>query len=447
MNNAIEANRLYLAETNAKVRPAVVLNMFWLGLLLTFSITPLLSRLEVPAIKLALLLMWVMTSLLIPRGKSLYFPNKMIGWWSFYVLWLFAMCIIGHSNVSINFFIARLPFYAIPFIMVKVLRSYNVRELKLLWRLFLIIFLVNLASNYVIGIRTPELFEQLSALNDDSGVKTNAGGTPFVVLCLFICPIMWIIHQNVNGLLLKVTALVDIILATVFMAFLNTRATALAFWMLMAFLFVLYKWGQGRYFSPQKYFFIIIFGVLLLSIFASAIMDSLMEVFAESERMYERLEQITLVMQGTSIDDSSNGSLGVRIMLSMTSIKTFLSSLPNFLFGVGEDVHGLEIYDLMKYGVGCHSEFFDLPARYGVVGIIIVTNFLIQLFKYIRRFCFQNKTSGMLTVFIVGYILYNFFNVTFDVSMFSLIMLLLPLSLIIIYENKSQLKYEQRKHS
>ena len=450
MKKIIEVNRLYLTGPNCKIRPAVILNMFWLGFLLIVEITPLLSRfaMDLPVIKLALLLMWVITSLLIPRREGLYFPQKLMGWWSFYVFWLFTMCIIDHSNVSVIFFIARLPLYAIPYIMVKVLRSYNVRELKFLWGLFLFIFLVNLASNYVIGIKTPELFEQLSTLKDDSGVKTNAGGTTFVVLCLFICPIMWIIQQNVKSSMLKAIAFFCILLATFYMMFLNTRVTAFVFWLLMAFLFVIYKWGQGRKSSLKKYIIIILSGVLVLAIFASTIMDNLMEAFSESRRMYERLEQITEVMQGTSFADSDNGSLGVRIMLSITSIKTFFSSLPNFLFGIGEDVHGLEMYDLIKYGVGCHSEFFDLPARYGIIGVIVIYNFLVQFFKYVRRFCPSSKTSEMVNIFLSIYVLYNFFNTTFVEAIFYLIMIFLPLSLVLInVDNLKQVEYEQKKYS
>lgn len=442
------AKNLYQDNLNVRVRPVVFLNMFWLGLLLAFAITPLLSRMEIYVVKLGVLLMWAVTTILLPRKKGIYFPKKLIGWWIVYVVWIFAMCIIGHSNVSLNFFIVRLPFYAIPFIMVTVVRSYNIKELHLLWILFLGIFLTNLVHNYYIGLTTPELFDQLNAMTDDSGMKTNAGGTALVALCLFICPIMWIISQNVENTSLKLQTLTCLVLATIYMTILNVRATAFFFWLLMAFMFLLYRWGQGRQFSYRKYVTIILLGVVILVIFATTIMDTLLELFSESKQMYERLEQIMEVMQGTSIDDTNNGSLGVRIMLSITSIKTFLASPSNFFFGVGEDSHGQEIYDLVKYGVGCHSEFFDLAARYGLVGIFIVTNFLIHLFKYIRRFCFTSKTSGMLTILIIGYILYNFFNNTFDVSTFNLLLLFLPLSLILVNTvNYKQMLYEQRKYS
>ena len=442
------AKNLYQDNLNVRVRPVVFLNMFWLGLLLAFAITPLLSRMEIYVVKLGILVMWVGTAILLPRREGIYFPQKLIVWWTVYVVWLFAMCIIGHSDVSLNFFIARLPFYSIPYIMVTVIRSYNVKELHYLWMLFLGIFLINLVHNYYIGFTTPELFEQLNSMMDDSGMKTNAGGTAMVVLCLFICPIMWIIIQNVDRKSLKMIALTCLVLATIYMALINVRATAFFFWLLMAFMFLLYRWGQGRQFSYRKYVTIILLGVVILVIFATTIMDTLLELFSESKQMYERLEQIMEVMQGTSIDDTNNGSFGVRIMLSITSIKTFLASPSNFFFGVGEDSHGQEIYDLVKYGVGCHSEFFDLAARYGLVGIFIVTNFLIQLFKYIRRFCFTSKTSGMLTVLIIGYVLYNFFNNTFDVSTFNLLLLFLPLSLILVNTvNYKQMLYEQRKYS
>lgn len=420
------------------IRSAVIPNMVITAILFAFYISPLLSRNVHIFIKLAVLLLWIVTAIQLPIRKTMCYPSDMLKWWSAYVIWMLAMCFIGHSSTPIVYFIGKAPLYCVPWMMVSILRSYNLKEMKLLWTIFVMIFALNLLDNYYIGLTNPELFlvNKIRLEGDTEGLATNAGNSDFVYLCMFLVPVFWIVWQSSEEQKTRLLSILLIFFSSIYFVFINDRTTATVTLLLMIILFLLVKRaGVGRG-HIVKIVVGLAFVVLLFSLFSRQIFSFALNFFEDSARMSNRLEDLFEVSQGADLNDMDDGSLGARYLLWMTSIDTFLSSVPNFLIGIGDDVHEGDIFSLVRYGVGCHSEFFDLAARYGIVGIILVFNFIKNAVKYFGRLAYSGNQRANMIVFFVIWCLSSFVNNSIALPYFYAILIFFPISLMLVNNHK-----------
>ena len=437
MNNSNTVIKEWDLVPSGIIRSAVIPNMAITAILFAFYISPFLSRNVHIFIKLAFLGLWIVTAIPLPVRKTMYYPSNMIKWWSAYVIWMIAMCVIGHSSTPLPQFIRHFPLYCTPFMMTTIIRSYNLKEMKWLWVAFIFLFAVNLAHNYWIGFTQPELFNMVKAKDGDTtGFISNAGGSEFVYLCMFLVPIFWIVWQSSEEKRTKRLLILLIIFASGYFIFINDRTTATVTLFLMIIMFLLVKGagvGKGHIVKIVAGLVIVL---LLLSIFSRQIFTFALDLFEDSARMSNRLEDLFEVSQGADLNDMDDGSLGARYLLWMTSINTFLSSIPNFLIGIGDDVHEGDILSLVRYGVGCHSEFFDLAAKYGIVGIILVFNFIKNAVKYFGRLAKAGNQRANMMVFFIIWCLSSFVNTSIDLPFFYAILVFFPISLMLVNNHK-----------
>lgn len=437
MNYSNTVNKEWDLVPLGKLRSAVIPNMVITAILFAFYISPFLSRNVHIFIKLAVLVLWIVTAIQLPVRKTMYYPSAMLKWWSVYVIWMLAMCVIGHSSKPLPQFIRHFPLYCTPFMMAAIIRSYNLKEMKWLWGAFICLFAINLAHNYWIGLTQPELFDLVKAKDGDTtGFISNAGGSDFVYLCMFLVPVFWIVWQSSDEKRTRQLSVLLIIFSSGYFIFINDRTTATVTLLLMIILFLLVKRaGSGRG-HIVKIVAGLAFVVLLFSLFSRQIFSFALNFFEDSPRMSNRLEDLFEVSQGADLNDMDDGSLGARYLLWKTSIDTFLSSVPNFLIGIGDDVHEGDIFSLVRYGVGCHSEFFDLAARYGIVGIILVFNFIKNAVKYFGRLAYSGNQRANMIVFFVIWCLSSFVNNSIALPYFYAILIFFPISLMLVNNHK-----------
>ena len=423
-------NIQYVNSQKGSIRPNVFVNLVLASLLISFAFTPILLRNVPDLMKLAVFGLWAFTGYAIPKPSGVRMPRNIALWWGFYAIWLFGMCIIGHSDISINFFIIRIPLYGIPFVMLVVIGKYNIDEKLLLWKIILIAFVVNLVFNMLMDSSSFDNLDTLDATASDK--LTNAGGTAFVVLCLFIIPIMWILNRNSSKPNNKVISIIILFLAFFHMTVQNNRATSSIVLVIMLIGFWVVSRITEESKSHKRLFVLVLLLLVFLFIFIVPILQTFLSLFDESSRMNERINDLIAVSEGGDIDTDGRGSLGQRYLLWMTSINTFFSNIPNFLFGIGEDAHQHDLFSLLKYGVGEHSEIFDMAARYGLAGLIIMYNMLKNTFRYFKVINSTFNIHKMMDVIIVGFIVYSTFNGTFNEPTLYLFLVFLPLTLVLL---------------
>ena len=154
------------------------------------------------------------------------------------------------------------------------------------------------------------------------------------------------------------------------------------------------------------------------------------DVFSENMRMMSRIEDLAFVADSGSTGDLDEGSLYTRSILWMASINTFVSSVQNFLFGVGESVYETDVYSLLAKGVGNHSEFFDMAARYGVIGIIIYYFIIKNSVRFFSLLTKDEKIKDYMFIIFIGIMLFGIVNnLSKGVTTFIMIYLIFPITI------------------
>ena len=425
----------YVNEEVGPLRSNVKPNLIVTSLTVIYSFTPLLSRILIPEIKLFIILLWLLTAVSLKRPSNVKPPRNITKWWALYVILIYVSCIIGHSSYSLNFFISRLPVYCIPFIMLTVLCKYNLCEKKILWKIMAIAFILNLSENIITGFATPGYFTGLDGI-DDTAVRiiSNAGGTGFIAVCLFSIPIWWMINRITNNGRQKKISLIVLFMCIIYITVLNSRTTALLILGMEIIGFGLAANNKKR--TKNKSSRGLIIKVLLIVAvgvyFLIPLLNYLVDLYEFSPEVADRLTDLKTVAEGEDVETLRDGSLLQRYLLWMTSINTFLASVPNFLFGIGDDFSSQDLAGLLKSGIGRHSEFFDLAAKYGMLGIIIVFNAWHNTFLLFRTICGSEKMKYIINVFVVAFVMYSFVN--YSPSLL-LVQVFVPLSIVLLNHN------------
>lgn len=412
-----------------KVRLNALFNFFVTITLVAIGCTPYLINNVPNALVLVLFVLWV---------GSTYFLHSFIGnekgfrivrWIALLLGIKLIYCVVGISG-NILAPLAGLYIWVIPVAMVYICNYYCLNEIKLLWLFFVVIFAVNLISNIQIGI----IGGQFAFRKTEESMTTNAGGTPFVVGCMLLIPTMWMVFKCCKGKWIKRLAVFMMACAGYYIVFLNTRATALVILLFMLIGFVMIDTMKKKQPDPKQLLVrMLLLGVIMFSI-ALPLMQLLIDLFSQNSRMLARINDMSYVLEGGDVEELGEGSLFARSNLWMTSINTFLGSLSNFIFGIGENpVEGKDYYFLLRSGVGRHSEFFDLAARYGVIGIFIYYHILKYSYVFIISLFRDPVIKNYVTIILIGVLFYGFVNNLSDnLTTIIFVFILIPLTGILL---------------
>lgn len=397
-------------------------NLCLVAILALCTITPILINIIPPAITIGLSILWLIVS--VGQGKFFTRSTDFTRWWIIFLIWQAAMVIIGHSNILVYPIIGRIPAYCVAFILPYVMRFYSIKEKKKLQFLLFAIVVINLLDNIYIGIINPDLFKYFSLELAQGGDVGNAGRTNFVTVCLFLGGVALLIlfHSKAQRVKMLMIALIALIIW--YVAFINSRATAVIVFLLMtASLFLVHR-ANAISFKKNKIIYIV--GGGILSVIIIVFLIKFQDQFAGNERLFSRIDELSAILQTGDIMDVE-GSFSGRIILGMTSLKTFTASIPNFFFGIGERVHDLTFSDLVKSGVGHHSQILDCLAEYGIIGGYLLFQLFRQTFKYILSMIDNPQIRIETGVIFVFFVFYSILNNTLSADILFVVILLLPL--------------------
>jgi hypothetical protein len=419
-------------KKGGRIRPAVWPNIMCTIGLVAIGCTPYLSKNASNELKLMLFVLWVGSTLLLHPFKGTEKGFRIAKWISLLVGLKLIYCLVGLS-ANILAPIAGLYIWVVPIAMVYICNYYNTNEIKLLWLSFLAIFAINLINNIQIGI----IGGESAFRKTEENLTTNAGSTPFVVGCMLLIPTMWIVFRYGNVKWIKYLAIIFIAGAGYYIVFLNTRATAILILIFILIGFVMQVYGREKKLDLKLFFIrMLLLGIIIFCIMAPLI-NLLSEFFSQSHRMLTRLNDISYVLEGGNTNELGEGSLYARSMLWMTSINTFLGSLPNFLWGIGENLVESDFYSLLRQGVGGHSEFFDLAARYGVIGIFIYYHILKYSYIFIISLIGDSIIKNLFSFILVGILFMGFVNnISNNLTTILFVYLLVPLSGVLLNYKK-----------
>lgn len=419
-------------KEGTRIRPGVWPNMLCTMALVAIGCTPYLGYNASNAFKLILFLLWCLSTFTLHNFTGRERGIKIVKWIIVYFSLQVIYSILGISRELI-YFLARCHVYVVPVALVYIVNYYNIKEIKLLWSFSILLFLVNLISNIIIGLTQGEFAFRVT----DETVNSNAGNTAFVVGCMLLIPTLWILFRKGQRKPIRAFSVGFIAALLYYILFLNTRAISLIVLSLIVLGFVFVEVDKNRELKKGKLFFGMIVIVAIVVIFFNPILELASSFFGDNVRMMSRIESLSLVASQGDVGQLDEGSLYVRSVLWGASINTFVSSVPNCLFGVGESVIETDFYSLLQHGVSNHSEFLDLAARYGILGIVMYIFIIKHAYSFIMGLTDDDKVKRYLYIVFFGVMLFCFVNnLSKGLTTFTIIFIMTPLTIILINQNK-----------
>ena len=103
----------------------------------------------------------------------------------------------------------------------------------------------------------------------------------------------------------------------------------------------------------------------------------------------------------------------MRLQLAQTSLNTWFSNPISFLIGIGDHTQSFG-GDLIKSGIGGHSEFIDVAARYGVIGIVVFLNIIKEYYILLKRLTYSREIQKYVNIIFFIFLLMGIFNNVFE---------------------------------
>lgn len=422
-----------LVKKTTTIRSIYLLNMLPIIGLFVYYYTHYLEGTYSLFIPLSLSLVWVALSLTSENLERLLF-NKVCVWWMVYLFMCVMMVIIGLSSTNLNFVISRLPIYLIPAMGYFVVIHYNRKEKFVIMAAFFIIYFANLIYNIFLGFQFPYIFEDLRSTTESLEFATsmNIANTFFVEICYMLIGTLLMAVLVIKKKSSRMLYLLVIVPIAYYMLIQNTRGTAILLLMVELVGLFLAFYEPTRYEYKRLYYLIsIAMLVIFVLIVFVPLMNLLMEYF-QSERLAKRLNDLVdFRMSSGDINNVSSGSFSERYLLAKTSLNSFVSSPLSILIGIGDHTQAFG-GDLVKSGIGHHSEFIDVLARLGLVGAFIFWKMMRRYYQMLKNMSSNRMIQKYVIVLFWTIIISGFLNLLFEPILLLFMFIILPSSIELI---------------
>lgn len=405
-----------------------IFNMLPIVSMLVYYYTHFLEGTYSFVIPLGLMTVWFFLSVLTKNVQGLLF-NKVSIWWFAYLFLCIFMVLAGFSSTNLNYVISRLPIYLIPALGYFVIRHYNRKEKIILLTAFFVIYFANLVYNIFLGIQIPGIFEELESTEEsiEFGIMMNIASTSFIVVGYWLIGVLLIGTLVIRQKKWKTICLLFVAPIAYYMLFQNTRGTAIL--LLMAEIVGLFlAYNEPKNIGNRRLYYV--FSIAMLAIVTLILFIPLMSWILEniqSERLADRFNDLLdFGKSGGDTSKVSEGSFAQRMLLAQTSLNTFLSSPLSILIGIGDHSQAFG-GDLIKSGIGNHSEFIDVLARYGIVGAFVFYKIMRSYYAMLSELTTKRMLLKYVNVIYVIFLLSGFFNNIFLYTMLLFLFLVCPI--------------------
>lgn len=340
-----------------------------------FHLTPLLYE----NYKVVIIALWMLTIVyFVVTGKkrTSYELRKMCIYGIVYIVIGLIYSILGISDKNIIrnmlFSLFVFPMFLLLLVDCKI-TSYNA---KFLFHAIALITAINILENIRLSYIYPYIALMSEEMLKEQGLSgLNAGGAPFIAMSVFYLAIIVIAYSNSTIKGEKIVLLIYASIAGWFVVFCSYKASSIIFALLtVSAMIILDKVKNVK----KAFAFLLILG-LLSFLLKDQIIHTLVNVIGNS-----RVEGRLLVFADEDFGEAHDNSLNSRMELWKISLHTWIANPVNFIFGIGDHYRSIAS-DTVGSGIGNHSDFLDILAKYGIIGGLILYNILKLLFDYSKK--------------------------------------------------------------
>lgn len=269
--------------------------------------------------------------------------------------------------------------------------TYN--NARLLFHVIAFVAAANIVDNIRLSYIYPYICMMSEELLEQYGLTgLNVGGSPFISMAGFYLIIVMMAFLKSTNKIEKILFGIYSVIAFWFIVFCSFKASSVIYAMIsvMALLVL----NKSR--NPKGALVKIGIAFLVLSLFITPLIHFLVDTIGDS-RIGSRL----LVFADDSEIDSNSNSVESRMELWMVSIKTWLSGPSNFIFGIGDHKTADIVGATTATGIGNHSDFFDVLARYGLIGGFFMYLIIKKLYDYFISTIEERERMHILVFFVI----------------------------------------------
>lgn len=302
---------------------------------------------------------------------------------------------------------------------------------KLLFHVIALITAVNIIDN----IRLSYIYPYIALMSEEALAEQglsglNAGGSPFIAMSVFYLAIIMIAFFNSTVKGERIVFLIYASIATWFVVFCSYKASSIIFAILTVSAMIIFDKVK----NVKKAFVVLVITGLLFVLLKDLIIYAIVNVIDDS-RVGGRL----LVFADDDLGKAHDNSLNSRMDLWQVSLNTWIASPVNFLFGIGDHYRSATA-STAGSGIGNHSDFFDVLARYGLIGGLVLFNIFKVYFNYIKRMV-SGRLYLKVLIFFALIIVFGFTKKIILPSISIMIFILFPLCLYNINSNERYRKH------
>lgn len=340
----------------------------FIGLFVLFSViafTPLLGQ-ELPPVVLPVILLSLLV--LIFRQERSLISNRI----TIIVFLFFAIDVFYHLigiSERIGNAITRFICFMTIVLFLFINDNLGVKEKKFIFYSVLIIVAVNVIDNIRLNILYP-MASILAIRYGESFKGLNIGTTMFNTMSLLFYVVCLFMLLNTKKIWGRVIYMAFSAVSVAYMLFFGMRGSIVTIMFVITLLMFI-----AKYVSKYKVLWLLLPLLIIPIANPNFVFDIVANIIPEG-RLESRLDDL----QNVADEGISDGSFSGRVRLYNVSLNTYTDNLMNFMFGIGE--HKATAFEdgNASTGVGGHSEFIDVLARWGTIGAILI--FLIYYFAY-----------------------------------------------------------------
>lgn len=288
--------------------------------------------------------------------------------------------IIGLSSAVLGYCITNPFVYFAPLMAMVIIESCdNDSQIRFLFHFISLTIALNVLDSirltYMLGIENIAYQQLAEVVAEREGIGgLNLGGSSFVNMIVFYTCVMFFSFLKTSNKTEKILFLLYSGVGTYFILMCSLKASAVV--LLLVSLFIQYSAHKGNLRIGRM----VVLFVLLIGLFVvlrDAIVNSLISIIG-SERISQRL------MAFVSYGSDETGTLAGRESLWIVSLQSWLRNPLTFVFGIGEHAWN-DFSTTAASGVGNHSDLFDVLARYGLVGGMVLYSSIKIYYDYLRE--------------------------------------------------------------
>lgn len=301
--------------------------------------------------------------------------------------------LLGRSSVSPGELFQHSIFFLLILMIPIISDIRNISISRKIFWLSLGIVMLNIVYNIYLGIIMPEI-NLLSTVYFDTGylVSINAGKSTFYTMSLFMFTILFFGYLNSEGKEKKILLPCSLIVA-IYVLFFCNKGTVVVYSLLSAVLLL----AANRLKNKGRFYFMLVLMALVAMLIVTEFKEPIIR-FIVSISPSDRLSMRLVMLIDRDDVNASTSSFDGRTDLYMLSFNTWMASFKNFLFGIGDH---RSWFDIEQTGIGQHSEFLDTAARYGLLGIVLITNIIIKTFKCIQGYFGPKYKTQLIAIFFI----------------------------------------------